>query len=391
MNLEKQVNASQVAYMYCFKDAFIELEKRGETKPYSIRQLLECSINKHDAELLAIENGYNPNTMSFKELLKFSNLEPDDKARISKFADYVFDWKIADIYDKNDETGYYDCLIEVDDKNAILAVRGSESKRKIDKFLDWVCADFMGLASPSTIQHEEVQRRYEDLKGRKVLDKYENIVVTGHSLGGNIAMCFAIMAAEDKDSNILDKIEEVVGLDNQGFSNMFIAKHKDAIEKCAGKLTHYEWSIVGSLLHEIPGSKIVVLKCNEELHGDKKGIAKLLYRHDVNTLYYDDKGNGIPGEKDELAKVVGPISKIVDSDMLVNVLSKIIDMARTGNTSMEDLVNVFQYELGKLKNGLNDVLGGVITDPSVNLEVLRDAIHNMDNGKQMEPEILAFI
>ena len=86
-----------------------------------------------------------------------------------------------------------------------------------------------------------------------------DITVCGHSTGGNQAQYVTIAYEKNQGKNYLQNndIDRCVSFDGQGFSNEFINKYKEDIEKKSDKIICYEptVSFVGSLLKSLPGIK----------------------------------------------------------------------------------------------------------------------------------------
>ena len=104
-------------------------------------------------------------------------------------------WKIVDIYNHEDKEGIYAIMIETDDGKSIIAFRGSESVNLEQGSKDWGQADFQ-IANGKMTKQEKAACRYLDEIGKtKEFDKYKNIAVTGHSLGGNLAQVATVYTA----------------------------------------------------------------------------------------------------------------------------------------------------------------------------------------------------
>lgn len=207
------------------------------------------------------------------------------------------EWKIIDTCDRNDETGFYGYLIDTGDNNAIIGCRGSE-RYDAQAVKDWVEADFGLLDSTLTKQQADAQKYMEYLY-YKYGDKYDSFSLTGHSLGGNLAQHMTIHAPAE----MRDKIDHCVSLDGPGFSNEYIEANKELIEKVNGKIDHYQWSLVSSMLTVLPGVVPTVIEAYD---------AGMFARHLLCYVEIDSNGNVKPGERDRTAVVIGPISRYVD-------------------------------------------------------------------------------
>ncbi len=288
-------DATQIAYLD-LKEGYINLGKAGISPPYTIRQI----INKTQDEE------------------KRTQLE--NKIKEGDISIDLDSWKITQIHDTNDENGFYGCIIETSDKEAIVAFRGSEGKESAAKNqfeYDWVSADIGLLNNKRTAQQKEVDEFLDDIKKHGYLDKYTGVASTGHSLGGNLSDYFTIQSV---DYSFSDKIKQSVNFDGPGFSKEFLEDNKIKIDSISKIMKHYQWSAVGNLLFPVPGVEFVTAGIKD--FGDtsvyvqekfKKEISyNLICRHDTRSLEYDKQGNLINGKMDKLAWFMGKLSKGID-------------------------------------------------------------------------------
>lgn len=195
------------------------------------------------------------------------------------------DWKIITPYDTNDTNGFYACLVETEPGHLVIAFRGSESLTNAkQRGLDWVDADLGLLGAWETEQQAEVRRMFENPEIRDILSRYDHISMTGHSLGGNLAE-YATIASVDYGFDY--KVDQCVSFDGPGFSDEYIEGHREQIDKVNGKMTHYQWSVVGMLLNMIPGVNYQHVAVNNWYIP--------LLRHSTEGLMYDKNGNLVPG------------------------------------------------------------------------------------------------
>ena len=104
--------------------------------------------------------------------------------------------------------------------------------------------------------------------------KYDNITVTGHSKGGNKAQYVTVLSP---------KISRCVSINGQGFSNEFISKYKDQINKNKSKIISIngKYDYVNCLFNSIVG----------ECHYIKTEFqSNPFYYHKANILL-DENGN----------------------------------------------------------------------------------------------------
>lgn len=213
-------------------------------------------------------------------------------------------WSISAICDDNDNSGFYACVIETGENEAVVGFRGSEDMMNLSNMKnDWVKADLGLLNSELTNQQAEVRNFLDENK--TLLDGYDNLAMTGHSLGGNLAEYATIVS---KEYGLNDNIKQCMSLDGPGFSNEFIEKYHQEIEEMSGVMSHPRWSFVGTLLNDLPGVEYGFVAVKNTDDGEKYGPAT---RHD--TKYLDFEGDYFKkGEQDWLSKTTSIISKGAD-------------------------------------------------------------------------------
>ena len=213
-------------------------------------------------------------------------------------------WVIKDSCNDNSGTGMYGCMIETEPGEAVIAFRGSESY-DVEQFVkDWVTADAGLLNSTVTAQQQRAEE-YTRMLYAKYGDQYDSFSLTGHSLGGNLAEHCMITAPD----GFAKKIDRAVNLDGPGFSDEYIARHANQIRKNGGKIDHYQWSLVGTLLFAIPGSNYRHVSAKD---ADGKGLGKYTGRHSMKNLRFKDGSVYDTKELDPISKITGPASKVGD-------------------------------------------------------------------------------
>lgn len=115
--------------------------------------------------------------------------------------DYA-NWKILRIDPfYNEINGFYAItLLPPDSDTAIIAFRGSESDSLSIFINDWVIADFGLYAGEITAQQSTAYNVVDSILKDESLKDY-NFVLTGHSLGGNLAMHAAVSMLEINKDN----------------------------------------------------------------------------------------------------------------------------------------------------------------------------------------------
>ena len=285
-------DATQIAYMDLM-DGYDALSRMKVKPPYSIRQIID---ETQDDEL--------------KMLL-------ENKIKAGDISSDLNSWKITVIHDTNTKNGFYGCIIETSDKDAIVAFRGSESTTDAQFEYDWINADIGLLNNNQTPQQAEVDVFIEDINKNGYLDKYTRVASTGHSLGGNLSDYFTIQAA---NTGFSKKITQSVNFDGPGFSKEFLEKNKKQIDSMSEIMKHYQWSAVGNLLFPVPGVEFVTTDIKNysdtstylQNDFDKEYLYNLICRHDTRSLEYDEHGNLVNGKMDNLAWFMGKLSKLID-------------------------------------------------------------------------------
>lgn len=173
------------------------------------------------------------------------------------------DWEITNVKSNNgppdkadslklDEDGYYKdsgfvaCVIKTDPDTAVVAFRGSEPLGDPKYFNDWQ-TDFRFAYQEETYQQSDAAQYMKDLATE--LDDIDNLYITGHSLGGNLAL-YATMNITDK---LKPKLVSTTTFAAPGFNQDVLDKFGNIIAELTleGKITEYQNYLdpVGSLLH----------------------------------------------------------------------------------------------------------------------------------------------
>lgn len=309
--------ASKVAYLdidYDLINDYIDNSEVGGLKLAEYQNILRERVSHYSGEA----SDYAAEALS--QLDKIMDSDP-------KYGE----WTIKGVKDDNSQSGLYGCLIETSPDSAIVGFRGSESHNAAQLQKDWVEADLGLLNSTATKQQEVAQAYMQEIAE---FGRYSNYAVTGHSLGGNLAIHAGLTCPDD----MKDKITQIVNLDGPGFSDEYLQEHATRIAEMAGVITHYQWSVVGALLFSIPGSTYMSIKTTDDVYG-KNDIDSLIKKHDTDYIHFDKQGNVIPGEMDPLAKSVGHLSRQIEScpDWLGNSLvwgiGKLVAMASSEKSS----------------------------------------------------------
>lgn len=214
-------------------------------------------------------------------------------------------WTVVNSCNQQNGSGFYGCLIETGEGEAIVGCRGSESYDMEQVVRDWILADVGRLNNAATFQQIDAAK-YAEYLYKIYGDKYNSFSFTGHSLGGSLATHMAITAPEGMQK----KTDKAISFDGPGFSNEYLEKHEEAIQRIKKKLIHYEYSWVGSLLIQPPGALDKVIKAHDAK--DKDIFMAQLWRHDTVNIEFGEDGNVMDGEQGVLQETMGPISKAIE-------------------------------------------------------------------------------
>lgn len=271
----QMIIASELAY----------LDLKGGGKGYTVREALE--LMSHDGNEKEAEKA--------RELLKKIDTYPG--------AQECGNWVIKDVCNDQRTTGMYGLMIETEEKEALIAFRGSEADSPGQVVRDWVLSD-LGLLNNTLTPQQYSSQKYMEYIYKKYGSQYDSFGLTGHSLGGNLAEHAAIAAPD----GMKEKISDCVNLDGPGFSKAYIQAHKDDIKEIQDRIKHYQWSLVGGLLTPISGTDYRTIEANTPEDG-------LVFRHDMKNVQYDDNGNVMPGEKDPLAVLLDSTTDSIDEEI----------------------------------------------------------------------------
>lgn len=378
---EQLRGATRVAYLSFFEKAKDNLEADGKKEPFTIRELIYSYINVEEAKRLAEKDGIN--NITLKDLVKYSEIEELDKSIIiEEFTEDMFDWKIVHIHDTNPENGFYGCVIEAVDNEAIVAFRGSENMKKYGNLWnDWIKANLGLINSHCTEQHVEVAKFADELIKNGIVDKYDSFSATGHSLGGNLATHFAVISAVDNRTELYEKIDRSVNFDGPNFSEKYLEYHNDEIQKASHKITHYKWSLVGCILNEIPNSNEKFISFNEDLEKDNiinRIRYKIISKHRIKNLIFDCDGTVIEGKQDRVAKEVAHFSKTIDAILPTSLTSELFSVAEW--IFYEILYEKEDGTIGFKNPTINRAINGITNIKDICGVVLESIINILKNG-----------
>lgn len=245
------------------------------------------------------------------------------------------DWVIKAIKDDNVNTGFYGCLIETPSGDGLIGFRGSESYDTTQVVNDWVLADFALLTGTDTSQQNRAESFMQEIYENY---DYDNYYLSGHSLGGNLSFHAAITAPEGMRDSI-----QSYSYDGPGFSSEYLVRYADEIKESKGRLTHYQWSLVGGLLNQPWGTK------NQIVGIEGESIVGLIsfQRHDTCFVEFDENGNVVNGNPDLLTFYTSDLSRLFDARVnyinviCVAVFNALEEAQGRVEDSFEQLQNIF--------------------------------------------------
>lgn len=261
----------------------------------------------------AAKRGY---PIPLKDLLNTNEIEQLAVLGISK--DDFKEWSIAAVHDGSNNknpNGFFACVIQTSPGNAAVAFRGSENMMEFEHAVrDWKKGDFALMNSIMTEQHAETERFLKD--NADLLSKYDNITMTGHSLGGNLADYATIISAR-KYPWLAKRIKQCVSLDGPGFSDEFLKEYSSEIAQMSGKMKHYQWSFVGSLLNYLPGVDLKTIDVKAYVSMNEDGVNQInkygcFTRHSLEYTSVGSDGMFCEGKQDLLSLIMHKASLGVD-------------------------------------------------------------------------------
>lgn len=319
------IRAAQIAYLEINKDVIDDVSESSSSHDYTLLELYNHSQLFRNGIYNEISKAADYTvTESDNRTDVLNRIESDAKRRsVAEKYDIIDDiktgeigkWKVVSYVDNNiigqagsagrivdgkwtheefsnSGDGLAAMVFETSSGRAITAFRGSEDSSDSNNLLtDWIAADF-GLAI-STVDTPQQKSVYKYMKDYVLELEYDDITLTGHSLGGNLAMHAAVSAYDISYNNAI-RISNAVSFDGPGFSKGYMERHSSAISMINRMkhttLTHYTWSLVGALLHQIQSA--FDLKTHVEANG-------IIDRHDMSYARYDSSGNLLPAVQDD--------------------------------------------------------------------------------------------
>ena len=185
----------------------------------------------------------------------------DDLEMVVGRLDELRGWQVVEaVY--NPFTGF-EASAYAKDNSIVIATRGSEKHDTADVLQDWVTADVLGYLFGFNAQLPAMET-FIDYVSQKYGDSYDNFYVTGHSLGGYLALMSASQLVEH---GLGDKIEDVITFNALGLSNspvnkigwVFDIDDNVYLQLIRGKIKNYRtFADVVSIIGYTPGNDVTV-------------------------------------------------------------------------------------------------------------------------------------
>lgn len=195
--------------------------------------------------------------------------------------DDIANFRIDRVWDRNtpEESGLYASGYRSPAGEWVVAFRGSEMLGN-NKYKNDYATDFSLGYATETPQQADTQT----YMNRFFSNRGERYYLTGHSLGGNLAL-HAAVTARDKDN-----VTACYAFNAPGFNSEYIRGNADAIALVSPKMTSYQnqYDIVSSLLRGI-ARPVIIESLFTPSEKDKASLSELLYPHS-NFMFKKENG-----------------------------------------------------------------------------------------------------
>lgn len=263
---------SQLSYLDITAGSQLEEDYENNNKSVTVKQFLEYYKSYKNDPVLDTQLH---DRFKGDEYEKWTNFINDKDGALTKYSD----WKITNYVSNNKtgESGFVAYTFEPKEGQGVVAFRGSEPMTDIKYRNDWETNGSL-LYTECTKQQNDVA---EYMKG---LGKYSDIVVTGHSLGGNLALYATVASTEE----IRDRISDCSTFNGPGFNGEFLKEHKESIAEMNSRIHEYqnEYDITSSILYNLSAPIII----ETTLKNDK---ATDFANHSLSSLSSDNNNNGM--------------------------------------------------------------------------------------------------
>lgn len=227
----------------CYLDIPAELSKQ---KTVTVGQLADYYTNNPLGKAY-MKSRFSSLPSEYEDWINFLSNDVND----------IRDSEIRNIYDdnKSDGSGFYGCTYYTADGDIIVAFRGSEMLGN-RRYQNDYRTDFALTYKTETAQQKEV-KRYLD---QNPVFSRRGYYITGHSLGGNLAVYGALNAP------VPALVKGCYAFNAPGFNYAFISKYKKEIEAMKSRifLLQNQHDIISSLMVNVVTPEIIVSKLNPD-------------------------------------------------------------------------------------------------------------------------------
>ncbi|SCW70875.1 Protein of unknown function [Paenibacillus tianmuensis] len=264
--VDKQV-LSELIYLNIAKNE--ELFKHLKNGTLTVGELARTYKNDLESSFKDVEGQFKTKEQfeEFKRSIESLSQEP------SKY----YNWKISHIDDDNAETGFVAYTFEPEPGQAVFAFRGSEDITKKEFRNDWK------NNTSTSYEEESVQQHKARLYMESQAKLYNNITITGHSLGGNLAL-YATLTAPGETQ---EKIANCSTFNAPGFNKEFTVTYQHSIRHMREKIQEFQnrYDAVSSLFYN--PTKPIMIETSA-----KKGTLPDLLNMDHHALKHLVNDNG---------------------------------------------------------------------------------------------------
>jgi hypothetical protein len=224
-------------------------------------------------------------------------------------------WRLTQVLDDNgtEQSGFYGCSFLSPAGERIVTFRGSELLGNPDYRNDYESDFALAYAYPTPQQEmvEEYWRRFPATG---------EVLVTGHSLGGNLALYGALSAPPA----IRRRIGGCYAFNAPGFCDDYIASRSAALEELEGRLylLQNRYDPVSSLLRNVTEPLIIASKATprEMEKEEEEGLLQSLFYPHSNFLYEtDENGLLIPAEEQKKSAFCRAVNLLTEKLLLLPV------------------------------------------------------------------------
>ncbi|MFR0030048.1 MAG: Mbeg1-like protein [Coprococcus phoceensis] len=182
---------------------------------------------------------------------------------------------------------------------------------------DWFNADIALFNNILTEQQKAAQDFVKDMN-KKYGDNYTTFDFSGHSLGGNLSQHAGITVP----ASMQDKVGTIYNLDGPGYSDEYLLSHALEIDNMASHVKHYQWSVIGNLLNQMPDEMFQSIRTDDRVYEiydlEKLTDGALFQKHDTGFVWRwmmeHDTEFFQNGKTDDFAKTVGVVIRKIENE-----------------------------------------------------------------------------